>query len=149
MDDRAEIQNLMARYCELFDEGDIEGYAQLFAHGRFVSSLGATLNGADEIREHVEEGHFVYDGKPGTRHVISNIEIDIDPAGLVATARSYVTVYQALSGFPLQVIWVGGYRDRFEKADGVWQFAERRGVPFLVGDHSRHVRAPLPPTASN
>ena len=137
----------MALYCRLYDSGDFEGYAQLFADARVVGPL-STLNGADEIAAYHRSNCLLYDGLPETRHVITNIEIDVASDGRSATARSYVTIYQALPDFPLQAIFVGGYNDEFVKVDGAWRFAQREAVPYLVGDLSRHAREFLSSTGS-
>jgi hypothetical protein len=59
-----------------------------------------------------------------------------------AVSRAYFTVLQARPGLPLQPIASGRYRDRFERRDGQWRFAERRVRVDLVGDLSRHLRQP-------
>jgi 3-phenylpropionate/cinnamic acid dioxygenase small subunit len=143
--DRDQIENMLARYCELYDDGDFEGYAQQFAHGRVVGPL-STLQGADEVRAFHEKNCLLYDGIPRTRHVTSNIHVEIADDASTAQARSYVTVYQATDDFPLQVVFVGQYRDQFAKVDGAWRWVEREAVPFLVGDLSRHAREFLAPT---
>ena len=51
---------------------------------------------------------------------------------------------QGLPDFPLQPIVAGRYEDRFERAAGGWQFAERRMFVELVGDVSRHLLITLP-----
>jgi 3-phenylpropionate/cinnamic acid dioxygenase small subunit len=135
MDSRSEIENLMAKYCRLYDNGDLEGYADLFAH--------ATISGMDTAEQivtfHRQSVHW-YDGEPRTRHVITNIEIDVDEAAGTANGQSYVTVYQALPDFPLQPILVGSYIDTFRRLDGGWQFASRRFEEHLRGDLSHHGR---------
>lgn len=146
MDDRGQIENLMSRYCRLYDSGDFEGYAELFAGARVVGPL-STLNGAAEVVAYHRSNCLLYEGSPQTRHVTTNIEIDVADDGLTAKARSYVTVYQALPDFPLQAIFVGGYNDEFVKTDGQWRFAQREAVPFFVGDLSRHAREFLSSTA--
>jgi 3-phenylpropionate/cinnamic acid dioxygenase small subunit len=146
MDDRGQIENLMARYCRLYDSGDFEGYAQLFDGARVVGPL-STLNGAAEVLAYHRENCLLYDGSPRTRHVTTNIEIHVDAAGATATATSYVTVFQALPDFALQAIFVGAYDDQFAKRDGEWRFAQRTAIPYFVGDLSRHAREFLAPTA--
>jgi hypothetical protein len=142
--DRGEIENLMARYCELFDSGDLDSYSQLFAHGRLVNEM-VTATGAAEVKTFHEKAVQYYDGVPHTRHVTTNIEIDVDDDGEHASARSLVTIFQALPDFPLQVVFVGQYLDRFEKVDDAWRWGERRSVPLLFGDLSRHGQPPVPP----
>ena len=63
-------------------------------------------------------------------------------SGGTAVSRAYFTVLQAVPGLALQPIVSGRYRDRFERRDGQWRFAERRVLIDLVGDVSRHLRHP-------
>jgi hypothetical protein len=52
-----------------------------------------------------------------------------------------VTVFQALPELPLQVIVAARYRDRFERRDGTWRFAERQVRVTHTGDVSHHLRS--------
>jgi len=116
------------------------------ADARVVGPL-STLHGSAEVVEYHRSNCLLYDGSPQTRHVTTNIEIDVADDAQTARGRSYVTVYQALPDFPLQAIFVGGYIDEFVKVDGAWRFSERQAVPYLVGDLSRHAREFLSSTA--
>jgi 3-phenylpropionate/cinnamic acid dioxygenase small subunit len=138
MDSRGEIQNLMARYCRTYDDGDLEGYAELFRRGT-ISGMSTP----EEIVAFHREGIYSYDGQPRTRHVITNVAIDVDEDAGTATGSSYVTVYQALPDFPLQPILIGSYIDRFQRIDGTWYFANRRFEDHLWGDTSHHSRPGL------
>ncbi len=62
------------------------------------------------------------DGTPWTKHVTTNLILEIDEAADHATARSYWTVFQAVEGLPLQPILAGRYLDTFERHDGHWRF---------------------------
>ncbi len=146
MSSRGEIENLLARYCRHYDDGDLEAYADLFRHG----SITGMSNRDDIIAFH--RGHsYSYDGEPKTRHVITNIELDIDEEAGTASGRCYLTCYQALPDFPLQAIFIGSYVDQFHRVDGKWWFKDRRFQRHLMGDRSRHVRPglTLPDVASD
>ena len=143
--DRDEIENLLAEYCELYDAGDFERYAELFQHGRIGGPTGNFASPV-EIAAYHRENCLLYDGSPQTMHVTTNVHIDIAADATAASARSYVTIYQSAPGFPLQVIFVGQYLDDFHKVDGRWWFLERRAVARLVGDLSRHARHYVPAT---
>ena len=82
----------------------------------------------------------LYDGKPCTKHVITNLIVDIDPSGQTASARSYFTVLQARPELPLQIIIAGHYHDRFARIDGAWHFTERVFFADLFGDLSHHLK---------
>jgi len=92
------------------------------------------------IEEMFHDTVIVYeDGTPRTKHVATNIIIDLDGDTGTATARSYVTVLQATPGFALQTIAAGHYLDRFERRHGQWRFTERNVRIDLVGDVSHHL----------
>ena len=81
---------------------------------------------------------ILYDGLPGTRHVMSDVVVDVD--GDAATSRCSFIVFQARPDFPLQAVLVGRYHDSFERADGAWRFRTRTIHADLLGDLSRHMR---------
>lgn len=143
-DDRDAIENLLARYCELFDSGDMEGYAALFEDATIANQF-STSSGAAGVKAFFDENGLFYDGLPHTRHVTTNIHVEVAPDGTTAEARSYVTVFQALEDFPLQPIFIGQYQDQLVKRDGGWRFASRACEPYLAGDLSRHARQYPPP----
>jgi hypothetical protein len=135
------IENLIVRYAELVDAGDFRGLGEMFADAVFGGEGDAVASGRDAIEKLFRSLVRVYDdGTPRTKHVTTNISIDVDTDGGTAESRSYVTVLQALPDLPLQPIVAGRYRDRFEARDGLWHFVERRFTTDLVGDVSRHLR---------
>ncbi len=137
---REEVLRLMNEYCYRIDAGDLEGFANLFAHGSFHvlgDPSGADVGSAAVLE--TLQNVIIYDGKPHTKHVMSNVQIDIGEAGDQASAQCYITVLQALPpDFPLQPIFAGHYHDRFEKTDTGWRFVSREISPDLIGDLSRH-----------
>jgi 3-phenylpropionate/cinnamic acid dioxygenase small subunit len=136
------IENLIATYAELVDDGDFAGLGRLLADATFGGS-GASVSGPNAIEQMFRDMLIVYDdGTPRTKHVTTNVIIDVDEEAGTAVARAYFTVLQALPGLPLQPIVSGRYRDRFDRRDGQWRFAERRVRIDLTGDLSRHLRRP-------
>ncbi|MFG3227261.1 nuclear transport factor 2 family protein [Kitasatospora sp. NPDC048194] len=134
------IENLIARYAELVDDGGFAGLGALLADATFTGG-GEPVRGAGAIERMFRDTLVVHaDGTPRTHHVTTNIAVEVDERAGTAAARSYVTVLQALPGFPLQPVAAGRYHDRFERRDGRWQFAERRVRITLVGDVSHHLR---------
>jgi len=139
-DDVEAIRALIHRYAELIDLGELDAVAALFTHGTWSSpGRGTPLRGSEQVRR-AYDGVILYDGIPSTKHVISNVTIDIADGGTTATARSYFTVLQGRPDFPLQPIIAGRYHDQFERADDAWRFADRQIIPDLIGDLSRHLR---------
>ncbi len=86
------------------------------------------------------------DGTPRTKHVTTNLIVEVDDEAGTGTCRSYFTVLQAVPALPLQPIVAGRYHDRFVRRGASWRFAERRFFIDLVGDVSQHQLVPLPPT---
>ncbi len=84
------------------------------------------------------------DGTPRTKHVTTNLIVEVDEGSGTATCRSYFTVLQQAPALPLQPVIAGRYHDRFLREDGEWHFAERRFLIDLVGDLSQHLLSELP-----
>jgi 3-phenylpropionate/cinnamic acid dioxygenase small subunit len=134
------IESLIAAYAELVDDGDFEGVGDLLADATFTGAAGS-VSGRDAIEKMLRENVIVYeDGTPRTKHLITNLAIEVDEESGTAVSRSYFTALQALPDLALQPIVSGRYSDRFERRDGQWRFVERRVRTDLVGDVSRHLR---------
>ena len=141
IDEVQAIKNLVYRYPEAFDSGDFDAAVALFADARVrVAGADRDLRG-DEVRSLLTDMVQLYDGAPSTKHVTTNVIVEVEGGGTQATARSYFVALQALPDFPLQPILAGRWHDRFEKVDGHWRFAERVIHADLMGDISRHLSA--------
>ena len=145
-DGPTQVANLIARYAELIDSGDFDGVAELLGDAGVGAGDGSTLlTGRKALAGLFTSTTRLYpDGTPGTKHVTTNLLLEVDEEAGSATARSYWTVLQAVPGLPLQPILAGRYHDRFECREGVWRFTERRYLVDLVGDVSHHMLSNLP-----
>ncbi len=142
MDAERAITNLIFAYAERIDAGDYEGVADLFEAGRITAEGTDTVrSGRDEVLAMYRQTTRIYEdtGTPKTKHVTTNLIIDVDDESGTARARSYFTVLQAAPGVDLQPVIAGRYHDRFERAQGSWCFAERRIICDLFGDLSHHL----------
>ena len=146
MTSETEIANLLYSYAEFMDSGDFAGAAGLFRHARLRVGGEDPLAGdgtvdSDTMLSLWRGMVIVYpDGTPRTKHVITNPIIDVDDGAGTAACRSYYTVLQQTDDFPLQVIVMGRYHDRFERADGRWRFSYRDySMIDQVGDLSHHL----------
>jgi 3-phenylpropionate/cinnamic acid dioxygenase small subunit len=137
------IENLIFSYAGFVDDGDLDAVAALFADATIgIDGMAAGLRGRERILDLLQSTIRMHeDGTPRTKHVTTNVQIDVDDEAGTATARSYFTVLQAAPGLGLQPIVAGRYRDRFERRDGRWCFTERRFTTDLIGDVSRHLLA--------
>jgi 3-phenylpropionate/cinnamic acid dioxygenase small subunit len=143
--DHVAITNLVFRYAELIDAGDFDGIGELFSDA-VVTSEGADAKwrGAQEIRGmYLNSTRRYEDGTPHTKHVTTNLMIDVDDAREHATCRSYFTVFQQTDEVPLQPIVSGRYHDEFARAVD-WRFTRRHMIVDLVGDLSKHLLFELP-----
>ena len=115
----------------------------------------ARYQGADEVVKSYVDFTAFYDaeGRPGvyradttprTRHVTTNVMIDIAEDGERATARSSVIVFQFAPGAPLRPILAAGYRATFEPIDGRWRWTERVHLLEHVEDVDLHLLQPPP-----
>jgi hypothetical protein len=77
---------------------------------------------------------------PGTKHLITNVAVEVDDDRTLAMARSYYTAFQARPDLPLQPILAGRWHDRFERKDDHWQFTDRLIYTDLVGDLRFHIK---------
>ena len=138
-----DIPNLLYRYAEAFDDGDFEGAARLFERGRLIAG-GQSISGTEAIVAMWRDWVRLYDGKPRTRHIVTNPIITLADDGQSATCRSQWTVLQATEGFALQLVASGRYLDRFALTGGAWHFTERTyGQVDLTGNTSAHMRKTL------
>ena len=142
------IEALIYTYAERIDLADLEGVGALFAHGRFSEerSIGESAGGEDyalsgeALARGLQGAIRLYEGNPRTKHLTTNVAVEVDEEAGTGLARSYFVVLQQTPELPLQPIVSGRGSGRFERVDGVWRFAERRVRTDHMGDLSAHLR---------
>ncbi len=144
-DSAREIENLIYRYAELIDTGDLDGVAALFAHGRICGVENGppetVFEGSARVRAMYDMATRLYeDGTPKTKHLTTNVQIRVDDTSGTAEGGAYYCVTQATPDLPLQVIVTGHYRDTFHRVDGQWWFDSRTMFIDQVGDTSHHLK---------
>jgi 3-phenylpropionate/cinnamic acid dioxygenase small subunit len=136
------IEQLLYRYAECIDDGNLEQLALLFTHGR-ISAAGmpdAAVGEAAVLAMYRAATRIYPDnGTPHTQHLVANPIIELDPDGTSAQCRSRFTVLQAVPGLTLQAIICGRYHDKLQKIDGQWWFSERHMTTELVGELNQHL----------
>ncbi|MEU9868821.1 nuclear transport factor 2 family protein [Actinomadura sp. NPDC048021] len=136
------IANLVFRYAACVDGADFAGIRDLFADASFTGS-GGTISGGEAIAAMFERTVIVHaDGTLGTKHVTTNLAVEVDEEAGTATSKAYYTVLQAVPGLPLQPIACGTYDDAFARTGGRWHFTARRITLDLAGDLTHHLRRP-------
>jgi 3-phenylpropionate/cinnamic acid dioxygenase small subunit len=139
--DYFQIQNMIYRYADLLDAGEIETLADLFAYADFYKPTaafrrdpkGLATMWREWVRMYPEAGNT-----PATRHIISNVTIEPGGEGR-ARAKSYLTVLQATRELPLQPIIVVTHADIFQSVANGWRFLERKEEVNLVGHLTSHL----------
>jgi hypothetical protein len=135
-----EIRNLLGLYCERIDAGNFAAVGALFAEGALLGPDGHELaRGAEAVASFYDRGTRLHDGSPRTKHLVTNVVLDLDEDAGTASARSSYLVLQQVDGSPLAPVITGRYEDSFARTRGAWHFVERRFHVDLVGDLSRHL----------
>jgi 3-phenylpropionate/cinnamic acid dioxygenase small subunit len=142
------ITKLIYTYAERIDDGDFAGVGELFAHATLTfEGFGDAVTGRDAIQALYSRSTRRYeDGTPRTKHVMTNVMVDVDDPGGTARSRSYFTVLQAVPGaLALQPVIAGRYRHTYELVDSAWRVATMHITIDLVGDLGHHMLFDLAP----
>lgn len=131
--DRAQIEDLMARYLFAIDYNDWDAYVGTFAPDGELEFASGTSKGRPAIRAMVAKfaegiGRFYHteDGKPAKlRHVILQSVIRVE--GNRAWARSlWLEMANHGPGDTMKMGTYGIYEDELRKTNGQWLFSKRR-----------------------
>ncbi|MBN1568083.1 MAG: nuclear transport factor 2 family protein [Acidobacteria bacterium] len=132
-EDRAQIEDLQARYLFALDFFDLDTYVSTFTEDGVLDIIAYQAKGRDEIRKKLEEARSVFDPAsenakgpypPTGRHNITNIVLKID--GDRATGRSYWFHYGNSNPERKPVFdGYGHYEDEMVKVNGQWLFSKR------------------------
>ena len=131
--DRAEIEDLQARYLFAIDYFDWDAYVATFAEDGELEFASGTSKGRAAIREAVTRfsegiGRFYHteDGQPAKlRHIILQTAIRVE--GDRAWSRSqWLEMANHGPGDEPKIGTYGIYEDELKRVDGRWLFAKRR-----------------------
>jgi 3-phenylpropionate/cinnamic acid dioxygenase small subunit len=139
------ITTLMFRYVECVDSADFDGIGALFADAKITNEgYPGEIAGREAVAALYQNTNRVHDnGTSRTRHLTTNVIVDIDEESGTASARSTFVVFQATPDLPLQPIVAGRYHDRFGRAGTEWRFAHRHILLEQVGDLREHLHPRL------
>ena len=122
---KMEVQEFIHRYASMVDTGNFDGLGDLFRHGRIRTrderGIESQWVGRDAIRNVFAQTVRTWDGIPRTKHLVSNLSVNVDANGPRAVCRSYYTVLHEAPGTPVHIVICGRYEDTFEVIDGSWQ----------------------------
>ena len=140
-DDRAAIEDLMARYLFAIDFHDWDAYVGTFAEDGEIEFASGSFVGRDAIREAVTtfsarigEFYSTEDGNAAKlRHVIlqSTIRVEGDRAWAVSL---WLEMANDGPGDTLKMGTFGAYEDEMSRIDGQWLFTRRNVLnDFIPG----------------
>ena len=142
-EDRAEIEDLMARYLFAIDYNDWDAYVGTFAEDGELEFASGTSKGRPAIRAMVTKfaegiGRFYHteDGKPAKlRHVILQSAVRVE--GDHAWAR---TLWMEMANHgpqdTMKMGTYGLYEDSLKKVHGQWLFSKRRVLNEFIKSRS-------------
>jgi ketosteroid isomerase-like protein len=142
------ITKLIYTYAERIDLGDFAGVGELFDHATLTfEGFGDAVSGREAIEALFGRTTRRFeDGTPRTKHVMTNLIVDLDEGGETASSRSYFTVLQAVPGeLALQPVIAGRYRHRYRRFEGEWRVTAMHIIIDLLGDLSSHMLFDLRP----
>jgi len=140
--DRAEIQDVMYRWCRAVDRLDVDGIRSVF-HPDAIDNHGPFVGGVDALIAWLTDRHR---GIPFSMHLVSNILIEFaGPDSALVETYIFATLRYSAQGKAALAAFTGGvaggqgsatdafswarYIDRFERRGGDWRIA-RRTVAF-------------------
>jgi len=139
--DRAEIEDLMARYLFAIDYFDWDAYVATFAEDGELEFASGKSKGRDAIRQAVtsfstgiSRFYHTEDGKPAIlRHVILQSSIRVE--GERAWGRSlWLEMANHGPGDTMKMGTYGIYEDEFRKVDGHWLIARRNVLNEFIAN---------------
>ena len=125
-EDEHQIHRTLGAYCQHYDDGRFDEWADLFTDAAAFEFPGRRARGREAIRSLMETVHAA---GPGGKHMTANTLVDVDGDSASATT-DYLFVQPEGGG--LAIVAAGRYHDRLVRSDGRWRFAER--VITMVGD---------------
>jgi uncharacterized protein (TIGR02246 family) len=125
VEDRLEVTDLVARYAECVDSGDLEGYAALFTPDGVVEYSGGSVRGRDEIKAWVDR--LAKEGRIGPESKLKHflgLPV-IRGADERCTARTYVSIPRMMDSGEISTRLMGTYKDDIVKREGRWLIEKR------------------------
>lgn len=149
-EDRAEIEDLMARYLFAIDYFDWDAYVATFAEDGELEFASGTTKGREAIRktvmsftESIGKYYHTEDGKPAKlRHVVLQSSIRVE--GDRAWARTlWVEMANHGPGDTMKMGTYGIYEDELTRVDGHWLFAKRRVLNEFIPKRNSGPKNPV------
>jgi hypothetical protein len=121
---KIEIMELASRFETTFDEGQLDEHMETWGESiTFESPYMGNLYSPQEYRAALEEFYEQLQKEGGTRHLMTNHEIQLNDQA--AEMTSYLTVLNKKTNQ-----WLGAirYHDKLVVENGMWKFIHRKQV---------------------
>ena len=148
--DRAQIEDLQARYLFALDWQDAEAYASTFTEDGIMDWAGGTAQGREAILEEVRgmrANYAVQEAEDAPlrparrRHMITNVVLKI--AGDRAVGRAYWFEFDNRNDERKAYSSAyGHYEDELRKVDGQWLFSKRKIYNEEMADRTAPMTSP-------
>jgi SnoaL-like domain len=125
LQDRVDINELMARYCRYADQLDAEGMAACFTDDCIVAYVPASMAApARSKKELLGFLHAYFPSSVSSSHYITNVELLFDKPDQV-TAHTYMYSWQRFKDYPAAADChrYGRYEFRVARTAEGWRFA--------------------------
>ncbi len=122
--DRLAIMDVASRFETTFDRGELDEHMAFWGETlAFESPYMGDFRDHAGYREALRRFYDDLQGKGGTRHLMTNFEVDL--SGDRAQVRSYLTVFNRASGAMLGVV---EWRDEMARTAAGWRYLRRAQV---------------------
>lgn len=141
-----QVRTTLHQYCHTFDRADFVAFATLFEHGRWFM---VTEPGSPPVREWIAENVVLYDGRPLTRHEITNVVVTSGASPDEAAFHCYVAIWQHLPAAMPQLLAHARFSGTFRLVAGSWRWYEHVMHADYAGDLSHHIKGGLASVATS
>ena len=131
LEDKDEIRELMAAYCQALDACRFADVAALFAEDAVWTTDYGEAKGRKAIEEMFRSVVPVKGEGPQRKHYITNIIIKVD-GDTAKSVSDYLIIRE--SGKDLIPVMGGTYKDKWVKRDGKWWFQRKELQHDIAGD---------------
>jgi hypothetical protein len=146
LEDRAEIQAMLARYGRCLDAGDWDGFRALFADD-IHAEHGVVTPPLDGLDTFIAAAQMLSTLMEDCQHYVTNVEVTID--GDQAEARAFVfAMHDVVLDGERQLVPAGGwYEDRLRRTPDGWKIYRLIVHETWLDDRVAKIYAPQPQPA--
>ena len=144
-DAELQVRTIVHRYCDTFDRAEFEAFAALFEHGRWFM---VSEPGSAPVLDWINENIVLYDGRPLTRHEVSNLIVEAGEGRDDVGFRCYIAIWQHLPEALPKLLAHARFSGTFRRSGDDWRWHEHVMEIDYAGDLSTHIKAGLASVAT-